>query len=525
LNFTKFLIQGLVCLAFCTSCTSCSDDDDNVSKVNRIDVLVQNPELQYRGRWQIEGNTASASTTGSSVKIAFNGVALKANLSADNIGGDGFSYLYVIVDGNDELEQRKLIKIGNGMQVYSIVSDLEMGEHTVEIVKINESWGIVHLHNLEVYGREVTSLPAKKERLIEYYGDSNPSGWTAWDDKDQGGDDAAEGYYAYPGFTARSLNAEWVNCAIGGYGVTDGMGDKDLTDVYSKVHLYTPNADNNAWNFETNNLGKKPDVVVINLGANDYWNGATKAEIKESWHRFISSHLRTVYPQAHIVLANSIGWAIGEPADYHDEVVAELKAQGDNNVSCVKFPWLWGQDHAVISEHAGFANILSRHIAEQMGWNYTPVEHSSLPEEKGQLGNASFENSIQGIRPDGWRPINAETNARYQKSSEARDGNALVHCRAEDGVHQSILASEGDAYKLSVWAKGSGKGILNYRFRDQGQNVIAERAVELDMTSEWQQLELTSDAAPANTWQIDVVVKADKESSVDFDLMEISIVN
>ncbi|WP_430814681.1 GDSL-type esterase/lipase family protein [Carboxylicivirga sp. RSCT41] len=514
--FTKVMLIVLLS-------SSCNDDNINAGNKNeRIKIQVTHPDLQYSGRWQINEHIASASATGSSVKIAFNGTGLSALLSSDNYDGDGFSYLYVIIDGDDSIDKRKVIRLNGIKQFYPVVSDLPMGHHTVEIVKKNEAWGVVHLHELQMIGNRVVGLEPRAERLIEFIGDSNPSGWSAWDDKDQGGDDATDGYYAYPGFTARGLDAEWVNLSVGGFGVTEGMGDKDLTDYHDKIHVYHQ-INENTWDFENNNLGRKPDVVVINLGANDYWNGAAKADIKSSWKKLLTTQIRPVYPNAHVVFANSIGWAINEPADYLDELTQELNAMGESNVSFVKFPWLWGQDHAIISEQAGFANILGAHIAEQMAWEWTPVSYSSIPLEKGRLGNASFEKNLLGPRPDGWRPINVDTNASYQTGSEAKDGNAFVRCKASDGVHQAVLAEEGDVFTISVWAKGEGIGLLQYRFRNQSQSVLIQATNEMEMTEDWQKIELTTQAAPAGTWQIDVVLQAADNAVVDFDATKIGL--
>ena len=519
----KCVVQLLLWCMLCSSCSKGSEGNPLPDgEIKNISVSVNHPELQYRGRFKIEGDGASFSTPGSSVKIGFDGTGLKAGISAENFGGDGYSYLYVFVDGDNSLENRKIIKIGKHRTMYQVVEGLDAGSHTVELVKKNECWGIVHLHGFELHGKEVLPLEAKKSRLIEFFGDSNPSGWSAWDDKDKGGDDTSEGYFAYPGFTARALGAEWSNLSIGGFGITDRMGDKDLTDFYNKIHVFDKTTSNNIWDFDQNNLGKKPDVVVINLGANDYWHGASKTEIKQAWHRFVSVLLRPVYPSAHIVLANSIGWAMNEPADYLPEVIKEFQAKGDNNISYVKFPWLWGQEHAVIPEHAGFANILGKHIAERMDWGFTPVAYSSFPEKDGGLGNSSFEKAIMGKRPDGWRPTSIASSALYMESGQAKDGKAFVRCFGSQGVHQAVIAKKGDKFTIKAWAKSikDEKGILQYRFRNQAQKALASGQKELQVGSGWKQFELETEIAPEGTWQVDIVLKATGGSTIDFDLIE-----
>jgi hypothetical protein len=306
------------------------------------------------------------------------------------------------------------------------------------------------------------------------------------------------------------------------------MGSQNLTDYYNKIHICTNSPTTNSWDFNQNNLGKKPDVIVINLGANDYYNNASQSEIKAAWHRFVSTQLRPAYPDAHVVLANSYGWSFGEPADYIADVVQEFHNNGDNNISFVKFPWLWGQDHAVISEHAGFASILSKHISNAIGWEAKPIPYSSIPEEKGVLGNRSFESSILGLRPDGWRPDNIKSNALWiENTDEAKDGNAFVRCFQGYGVHQSVDAQINEQFGIKVWAKASSgnQGILKYQFRNQAQKVIRSKIKPILLTDHWQQFEFTTEKAPGGTWQVDVILRAEHDATVNYDLIEMNKIN
>jgi len=524
LRILPFLVL-IIALGACSSCSEPGIIDDGTDTITKPDYSL----IQYRGRVEFgAGNRCSFSMPGTSMKMKIRGASLYATFSAEDFGGNGYSYLYIIIDENADPYSRQVIRIDQSTQEYAVAENLEEGEHTVEIVKNNECWGMVHFSKLRVPDGELLPLPPKKERLIEFYGDSNPSGWSAWNDKDRGGEDDTESYFSYPGFTARSLNAEWVNFSAGGFGITDRMGTQDLTDYYNNIHVYTNSPGTNSWDFNQNKLGRKPDVVVINLGANDYYNNAPKAELKAAWHRFVTTLLRPVYPDAHVVLANSYGWASNEPADHLEEVVAEFHSQGDQNISFVKFPWLWGQDHAVISEHAGFARILSQHIAEVMDWEAEPVPYSSIPEEKGALGNPSFESSILGSRPDGWRPDHSSSSATWvENSKEAKDGSAFVRCYQGYGVHQAVDAQEGEQFEISVWAKAlsGSQGIIKYQFRDQAQHTIRSVIKPLVLTEDWQEFDLITEPAPSGTWQIDVILRAEAGATVDYDLVEMSLSN
>jgi len=513
----------LLILALATS-LSCSNDENNAITQDD-DSSLDYSLIQYRGRVEIgTEKLCSFSMPGSSVKVKFKGSSLYATFSANNFNGNGYSYLYIIVDENADPYNRQIIRIDKSMQEYPIVEGLLDGEHTVEIVKNSECWGVVHLNYIRIPNGKILALPEKSDRLIEFYGDSNASGWSAWNDKDKGGDADTEGYYSYPGFTARSLDSEWVNFSAGGYGITDRMGNQDLTDYYNKVHIFTNSPSSNNWDFADNNLGKKPDVIVINLGANDYYNSASKSEIKNGWHQFVSKLLRPLYPDAHIVLANSYGWAFGEPTDYIVDIVEEFHVEGDFNVSYVKFPWLWGQDHAVIPEHAGFATILSKHISNQLGWEAKTIPYSSISLEKGVLGNNSFESSILGQRPDGWRPDNINSNALWiLNANDAKDGIAYVQCSRGYGVHQAVDAQFNDHFNIKVWAKANsgGQGLLKYQFRNQEQKTIKSKIQPIPLTEQWQQFEFITENAPEGTWQIDIILRSEPGTIVDYDLIEL----
>ncbi|MBB6459046.1 GDSL-type esterase/lipase family protein [Flammeovirga kamogawensis] len=493
-----------------------------------INIYPDNPHLQYTGRIEFSNpKVPTFSMPSSAIKVRFKGTAINAVLSSNNFDGNGKSYLYVIVDGKATPYNRTIIEVSGTKKSYEIATNLSDTFHTVELVKVSEYWSMVSFYGFDIPSNNTYALKAKPKRFIEFYGDSNPSGWSAWNDRDQGGDNESEGYFTYPGFVSRALNAEYVNFSAGGYGITPKMGERDLSRYYNKIHIKTDNPSTNYWDFENNYINKEPDVVVINLGANDFYNGATKAEQIESWKRFVTYLLRTHYQNTHIVLANSEGWAIGEPTDYIKEMIKDFQLNGEHNISYVKFPWLWGPDHAVISEQAGFADILAAHIAKVKGWDKPkPNQYSCFPKEGELLGNTSFESSILKIRPDGWRPISSAEAKTIVNTSNAKEGKAYVECEENGGIHQAVKAQKGDKYLISVWVKGTkGTGILGYEFRNQAQQVITKHNKVCTVTSNWTKVQFLSEEAPLGTWQINVVLKAGVNNKVKFDAVAMEAIS
>ena len=487
-------------------------------------ILPDHPNIQYRGRIEFSNpQVPRFSMPSSSIKIKFKGTTLKGVFSGKNFGGNGLSYLYIVVDGKASPYEREILEIQMGKREYVIAEGLEDAEHVVELTKLNEYWGMVEFHGLTTNGSGPLPLPPKEERFIEFYGDSNPAGWSAWDDRDKGGDAEAGGYYTYPGYTGRALGAQIVNFSAGGHGITPKMVQKDLTRYFGKIHINTDNESTNVWDFESNYIGRKPDVVVINLGANDYYADITKQMLFEGWQKLVLKQIRPVYPDAHVILANSKGWAFGEPTDYLEEAMALFGKAGETNISFVKFPWLWGQEHAVASEQAGFAGVLTEHIASVMGWEINAETadyrlYSSFPKKGNDnlLGNASFESSIL-VRPDGWRPGSPASKAKTLIAN-AKDGKNVVEAHGWGGVHQAVAAAEGKSYEISVWAKGAAR--IRYEFRNQAQRVVAERTEEFPASDTWSQYSIITEKAPKDTWQIKVNLDAAKGQTVLFDAVQ-----
>lgn len=485
-----------------------------------VSVSPSDPDIQYMGRINFaDPNAPDFSQPGVSITASFNGTGISANFSSS-----GTSYVYVIVDGNDDPYQRQVTAIGGNNNSVVLASGLSSGNHTVKVVKTNEYDTKLIFNGFTVTGNGLNSPPARPSRQIEYYGDSNPSGWGAWDVRDEGVNELSGGYHTYPGMVARMLNAEYSNMSAGGWGTTSKTRRMNINDVYDRIHIEARASSTNSWDFANNYWNFHPDVVVINLGANDYYNGASEQQIRDGWNQLITS-VRQGNPNAHVVMVNSYGWAFNEPADYVGDFVQTRQQNGDNNISFVRLPWLWSDYHAVVNEHAGFANIIADHIANEMGWA-TPshLSYSSFGQND-NVGNGSFESSLIDGFADGWRPFATWSNPEYvTDGGAAYDGNSFIRCPDTFGVMHANSAAPGDVFDLSVFAKAlSGNtGRLKYEFRDQGQGVIVANQTDVSLNSNWQEITLTTSAAPAGTWQINVILEAVNGSTIDFDLASMS---
>ena len=485
----------------------------------QVSIFPDHPAILYTGRFAFSDPlNPSFSLNGTSIKANFTGTNITARLSNSGVK----SYVYIIIDNQADPYNRKVIEVASiNEQAYVLADNLDNTTHSIEIIKLNESDSKITFHGLLIEGTGINTKPERPPLQLEFIGDSNTAGWSAWDAYDNGGAHNSGSYYTFPGIVSRLLNAEYSLIGGSGSGVTD-KASWNLTKVYDRIHLSAPPSTINTWNFQQNYWNFQPAAVVVNLGANDYYANASKQEIKDGWKKFIQDKLRMYYPNAHIVLANSYGWAYREPADYVQEAIAELKNAGEENISFIRFPWLWGQAHAVIGEHAGFANLLATHLAKEL--NLAPPTLSNLSSfvDKGVLYNGGFEKSIlpgmaDACRPHGQVALIADANLAF-------DGNNCLELKTKGWANFTTEVNAGDSLILTAWAKAAKdahSGYLRIEFKDQAQKTIKTQQIQPDFKTEWTKFK-TATVAPEGVWSAWVVMAAENNSTVYFDKLQLN---
>jgi hypothetical protein len=478
----------------------------------QVQVSPDNEDILYTGRIEFTNPKAP--------DFSMNGVSIKANFEGSNLSAKlssiGRSHLYVIIDEVIDPYNRKLIQVNGTERSFDLTGELEEGNHSIELIKLSEYDSKTTFHGFEIKGKGLVAKPGRPSLQLEFYGDSNTSGWNAWNAYDQGGSEASGAYYTFPGLVSRMLGAEYSLIGVGGSGITAKTW-LDLTSKYDYIHIKDANSNSNTWNFDNNYLGFSPEAVIINLGANDYYADASKDQIKASWKNFIMDKIRQKYPETHIVLANSIGWAYNEPADYLNEAIEELNNEGEMNVSFVKFPWLWGQHHAVINEHAGFANILSEHLAMKLNLPAPTKSVLSSFAPVNSLKNGSFEAELLTGIADGWRPHN--TFELISNDKEAYEGNKFVKLSNKGWINFATQVTKGSYLKFTSWAKAqedNHTGYLRIEFKDQAQKTIASGQIQPDFTTEWKEFEVFAEV-PDGTWSAWLILESLQNSTLFFD--------
>jgi len=207
-------------------------------------------------------------------------------------------FIQVTVDG----VAGERVAIEPGRQDYLLADALPKGRHKITVCKLSEAqYSKMALESLTLSGT-LLAAPAPAALKMEFIGDSITCAEGAlgkMPDVPQGeSQDAAR---SFASLTARSLGAEASIVAASSWGLHRGRIAPEEKSVIPAIYELTsrfrdPSA---AWDFTK----YQPDLVVVNLGTNDF-SGRKKApftdeEFQEAIERF-HRVLRSRYPAAHI---------------------------------------------------------------------------------------------------------------------------------------------------------------------------------------------------------------------------------
>lgn len=276
---------------------------------------------------------------------------------------------------NDNIVIDKILEKGEAkLEVFS--SDAcEKNKITVrKLSEVGENY--VGIKSINVVAENDIAPTAEKDRRIEFIGDSITCGYGIDSDNEYDGFIGAleNGGKSYAALTAEKLDAEYSICACGGIGVYSSYSETGVPnqttligEVYGRHGML--NAD---WDFSL-----KPDLIVINMGANDnVWvNGKEerKDRFGKAYYEFLSQ-VREANPDAYIICSFGV---LGKGLMDEIREQAELfsKDTGDGRISCFEFEVQnierdgYGTSyHPSAKTHENMAEALSKYISEVMDW-------------------------------------------------------------------------------------------------------------------------------------------------------------
>jgi lysophospholipase L1-like esterase len=319
------------------------------------------PAVHWVGRYDdSDGVHHRFGWSGAGLVVRFDGTG--ASVTMDDAAG----WWTVVVDGQVQAP----LTTSGGEQSYTLTTGLPAGEHVVELYRRTEgSFGASSIGEVALEG-ELLPPPAVTRR-IEVIGDSITCGYG-----NEGSDkfcnfsaDTENHYLTYGSIAARVVGAEIVTVAWSGKGIINNYGNdtfEPLPQVYDRIIAGEPTA----WDFSW-----QPDVVVINLGTNDFSTDGDPSEgdFVGAYAAFLA-HLRDVYPDALIMpVAPLLGGDELTMVEGYIQSAIDMRAgAGDTNLAFANInvdPIGWGCDyHPSVATHEAMAELLADELALQLGW-------------------------------------------------------------------------------------------------------------------------------------------------------------
>lgn len=364
------------------------DDDGLTGKEYDPGVFLMTQENVKRlGRTKMIEDVLWCSFSATGVEFTFTGKNLSFDLIADsNYYGETHQARFsVLVDGEKVIdgfvdEKEKSVEVFN-------LSESET--HTVRFIKLSESSdSTIGIHHVTCDTEAKIAPTEEKELFVEFIGDSITCGYGAdgtLEDKYSTHNENASEAYAYK--TAEKLDADYSLVSFSGYGIISGytsgakQESQQLPKYYDKLGnsygtFYANGRDLSPssvlWDFSYT-----PDVVVINLGTNDYSytkKDAVKCEEYVQGYYSFLEQLRGYYPDAVIVC--TLGLMGNDLYGKIEEAVYRFTSDySDTNVYCVPLSvqsGSFGVDyHPTPSSHDKAAGEMAEAITQILDGTYT----------------------------------------------------------------------------------------------------------------------------------------------------------
>jgi lysophospholipase L1-like esterase len=326
----------------------------------------ESPAVRLVGRTAMSSPSGSFQYSWPGVNIHANFTGTQASMVVNNASGN--NRVTVVVDGGAP----KPISLPSGQSTVSLVSGLASGTHEIVIWRNTEAspGGLTFFMGLTSFGAAGALLapPSAPARRIEVVGDSLSVGAGVEGNATcTGGIDAyTNNYLAYGSIAARAVSADVVTIAYSGIGVYRNFGETTPTAASLTMPRRYPYAipDTVLWDFSL----YQPQVVVINLGTNDFGPGDPGTAFETAYVSFVQA-VRGKYPDAYFILIDMYG---GMRLTRLNDVLGTLKSDGEskvevlslnavqNNLGCNQHPNVAGQQ--------GMGNVLAARVRVVMGW-------------------------------------------------------------------------------------------------------------------------------------------------------------
>jgi lysophospholipase L1-like esterase len=321
----------------------------------------QNPGVRVVGR-------TAPDTTAGSIRFSWPGVSLHAQFTGTQVSinlsdGNNANRFTVVVDGGAP----KTVTSAAGQAALTLATGLTQGTHDLVVWRNTEaSIGVTRFSGLSAFGGGALLAPTPgPNRRIEVIGDSLSVGAGVEGDATcPGGIDAfTNNYLAYGSLAARAAGADVVTIAWSGIGVYRNFDGSTTNTMPVRYPFAIPN-DGTTWDFSQ----YQPDVVVMNLGTNDFGPGDPGAAYETAYVAFVQS-VRARYASARFILIDMYG---GVRLTRVNDVVQALKTAGETRVETLSFSSaqnnLGCNQHPNVAGQAAMGAVLANRLHTLMGW-------------------------------------------------------------------------------------------------------------------------------------------------------------
>ncbi len=329
------LLLGLV--MFAAACERCE---------GRNFVPATDRRIVYTGRFEPRaGGAMRFAWPASRIALRFTGGTLRMRVTDTPFEDETRETDWLSIRIDDQ--PPRALHLGEGTHVYTLAHDLPGGVHRVELVKRTEAEvGTATLHGFELERARTLEQPDPvPRRHIELVGDSITAGYgneattsaCHWDAALQNSD------RTYGAFAARELEASFTAVAWSGKGLIRNFDPREHETVPMLYERVIPTDPRSALAPPTPNT----DVVVINLGTNDFFASIPDEQAFVDAYRALVAKLRKRYPDALLFFAVGPMLADDFPHPQARSTVRrwltalrdELHAGGDRAVELIEF-WI-----------------------------------------------------------------------------------------------------------------------------------------------------------------------------------------
>ncbi|MFT3927887.1 MAG: SGNH/GDSL hydrolase family protein [Myxococcales bacterium] len=364
----------MLLIAMCCLCFACRRGP------RELTVSADDPSLRYTGWFDHRDPKAVRfAWPGTQVELAFVGSGLRVQLTDTPIEDETreTDWLTLIVDGGPP----RTLALSEGRRVYELAKGLPPGPHRALLWKRSEAEvGVVTLHAFVVEGAPEASTrpPVARTRRLVFLGDSITAGYGNEGESESCHWSAGteNNYESYGAHAARELLADYLAAAWSGKGLTRNYDTREALTL-PKLWTRAIPTEGGASHVDDG----KADVVVVNLGTNDFIQGLPEEREFVSTYRSLLAALHARYAHAALVLALGPMLADDHPQpmartlarNWIAKVLAGARESGVTHVSSIEF-WsdpnegLGCDYHPNKKTHARMGRELATHIRLQLGW-------------------------------------------------------------------------------------------------------------------------------------------------------------